>query len=93
MFILGLSALEHDPAAALLDGQGVVVAAIEEGKLGALARSAGFLAVRSGFAWITRESVGMTSSESQSRATPVALGCGKHSFARLAPPSPISSAY
>ena len=33
MFILGLSATEHDTAAALIDGQGLVVAAIEEGKL------------------------------------------------------------
>lgn len=34
MYILGVSATEHDTAAALLDGQGRVVAAIEEGKLG-----------------------------------------------------------
>ena len=34
MYILGVSAMEHDTAAALIDGQGTVVAAIEEGKLG-----------------------------------------------------------
>ena len=34
MYILGLSAMGHDPAAALIDGQGAIVAAIEEGKLG-----------------------------------------------------------
>jgi carbamoyltransferase len=34
VYILGLSAMGHDPAAALIDHQGVVVAAIEEGKLG-----------------------------------------------------------
>ena len=34
MYILGLSAMGHDPAAALIDREGLVVAAIEEGKLG-----------------------------------------------------------
>ena len=36
MYILGLSAMGHDPAAALIDGhgQGTIIAAIEEGKLG-----------------------------------------------------------
>lgn len=58
MFILGLSATEHDPAAALIDGQGAIVAAIGEGKLGRSRTLAGipdaairFCLNRAGIGW------------------------------------------
>jgi carbamoyltransferase len=94
MFLLGLSATEHDPAAALVNGQGVVVAAIEQGKLGR-SRSLGgvpgaairFCLDRAGIGWGDIERVAIASQPGRSWARKAAFR------ARLAPLSPISSAY
>ncbi len=50
MPVLGLSALEHDSAAALLSEDGIV-AAIEESKLTRVASAGGFRALLSSSAW------------------------------------------
>ena len=94
MFLLGLSATEHDPAAALVNGRGVVVAAIEQGKLGR-SRSLGgvpgaairFCLDRAGIGWGDIERVAIASQPGRSWARKAAFR------ARLAPLSPISSAY
>jgi carbamoyltransferase len=94
MFLLGLSATEHDPAAALVDGHGVVVAAIEQGKLGR-SRSLGgipggairFCLDRAGIGWGDIERVAIASQPGRSWARKAAFR------ARLAPLSPVSSAY
>jgi carbamoyltransferase len=94
MFILGLSATEHDPAAALIDEQGAVVAAIEQGKLsrsrtlgGIPGRAIRFCLDRAGIGWHDIERVAIASQPGRS--------CVRKALfrARLAPLSPISSAY
>jgi len=94
MFILGLSATEHDPAAALIDGQGAVVAAIEQGKLGRSRMLGGipsaairFCLDRAGIGWGDIERVAIASQPGRSWVRKVLFR------ARLAPLSPISSAY
>jgi carbamoyltransferase len=92
--ILGISAMEHDPAAALINGEGVVVAAIEEGKLGRSRAIGGipraairFCLDQAGIDWPEINQV-------------VVAGRPGHAWlrkslfrARLSPLSPISSAY
>jgi len=94
MFILGLSATEHDPAAALVDGQGTVVAAIEQGKLGRSRTLGGlpsaairFCLERAGIGWRDIERVAIASRPGRSWLRKTLFR------ARLAPVSPISSAY
>jgi carbamoyltransferase len=94
MFILGLSATEHDPAAALLDGEGAVVAAIEEGKLGRSRMLGGipgaairFCLDRAGIGWRDIERVAIASQPGRSWMRKALFR------ARLAPLFPISSAY
>jgi carbamoyltransferase len=94
MYILGLSSMEHNPAAVLIDRQGVVVAAIEEEKLG---RSRGlggipraairFCLDRAGIGWCDIERVAVAGQPGRSWLRK-ALFRG-----RLALLSPISSAY
>jgi carbamoyltransferase len=94
MFILGLSATEHDTAAALIDGQGLVVAAIEEGKL-ARSRTLGgipgaairYCMERAGIGWGDIERVAVASQPGHSWRRKALFRT------RLAPLSPISSAY
>lgn len=94
VYILGLSAMGHDPAAVLIDDQGAVVAAIEEGKLGrtrtfgGIPRSAiRFCLDRAKIRWQDVERVAVASNPN--------LAFARKAFfrARLAPLSPISSAY
>ena len=94
MYILGLSTSEHDPAAALIDGQGVVVAAIEEGKLGRSRMLGGiprtairFCLDRAGIGWGDVDRVSVATQPGRSWASKALFR------ARLAPLSPISSAY
>jgi carbamoyltransferase len=94
MFILGLSATEHDPAAALINEQGAVVAAIEQGKLGRSrmlggipGRAIRFCLERAGIGWQDIERVAIASQPGRSWARKALFR------ARLAPLSPISSAY
>lgn len=94
MFILGLSATEHDPAAALIDGQGAVVAAIEEGKLGRSRMLGGipgaairFCLDRARIGWRDIERVAIASQPGRAWVRKALFR------ARLAPLSPISSAY
>jgi carbamoyltransferase len=94
MYILGLSTSEHDPAAALIDGQGVVVAAIEEGKLGRSRMLGGIPRTAIRFC-LDRAAIGWGDVDRVSVATqPGRSWASKALFrARLAPLSPISSAY
>lgn len=93
MHILGLSAMGHDPAAAIVGEQGVI-AAIEEGKL-TRARSAEgipraairFCMDRAGLSWRDVDRVAVASRPRHASYRKVALR------ARLAPLSPISSGY
>ncbi len=94
VYILGLSAMGHDPAAALIDDQGAVVAAIEEGKLGrtrsfgGIPRSAiRFCLDRAKIRWQDVERVAVASNPN--------LAFARRAFfrTRLAPLAPISSAY
>src|SRR5260221_2205526 len=94
VYILGLSAMGHDPAAALIDDQGEVVAAIEEGKLGrtrsfgGIPRSAiRFCLDRAKIRWQDIERVAVASNPN--------LAFVRRAFfrTRLAPFAPISSAY
>jgi carbamoyltransferase len=94
MYILGLSTTEHDPAAALIDERGAVVAAIEEGKLG---RSRGLggiprAAIRFCF---DRAGIGWRDVKRVAIATQPGRSWMRKAFfrVRLAPFSPISSAY
>jgi carbamoyltransferase len=94
MYILGLSTSEHDPAAALIDGQGVVVAAIEEGKLGRSRMLGGiprtairFCLDRAGIGWGDVDRVSVATQPGRSWARKALFR------ARLAPLSTISSAY
>jgi len=94
MFILGLSATEHDSAAALIDGQGAVVAAIEQGKLGRSRVLGGipgsairFCLDRTGIGWRDIERVAIAIQPGRSWARKALFR------ARLAPLSPVSSAY
>jgi carbamoyltransferase len=94
VYKLGLSAMGHDPAAALIDGQGTVVAAIEEGKLG---RSRGLEGIpraairfcfnRAGIDWRDVDQVAIASEPGRALMRKALFR------ARLAPVSPISSAY
>jgi len=94
VYILGLSAMGHDPAAALIDGQGAIVAAIEEGKLGRTRSFGGiprgairFCLERAKIRWLDIERVAIASQ-------PSGAFFRKALFrARLAPFAPISSAY
>jgi carbamoyltransferase len=94
MYILGLSIAEHESAAALIDNQGTVVAAIEEGKLGRSRMVGGipraairFCLDRAGIGWGDVQQVAIASQPGRS--------CVRKALfrARLAPISPISSAY
>jgi len=94
MYTLGLSAGEHDPAAALIDERGAVVAAIEEGKLrrsrmlGGIPRAAiRFCLDRAGIGWRDIERVAIASQPGRSCVRKVLFRT------RLAPFSPTSSAY
>src|SRR5258708_2654591 len=94
VYILGLSAMGHDPAAALIDSQGAIVAAIEEGKLGRTRSFGGiprgvihFCLERAKIRWQDIERVAVASE-------PIRAFFRKALFrARLAPLAPISSAY
>ncbi|MGB0036277.1 MAG: carbamoyltransferase N-terminal domain-containing protein, partial [Candidatus Acidiferrales bacterium] len=93
MYILGLSAFGHDPAAALVGEQGVV-AAIEEGKL-ARSRSFGgipreairFCLDRAGIDWRDLDSVAIAGRIGRAWMRKALFR------ARLAPLSPVSSGY
>ncbi len=94
MYILGLSAMGHDPAAALIDGQGVIVAAIEEGKLGRTRSFGGipraairFCLDRAKIRWQDIERVAVASEPNRAFLRKALFR------ARLAPLAPISSAY
>ncbi len=94
MYILGLSAMRYNPAAALIDGQGVVVAAIEEAKLGRSRLLGGipraairFCLDRAGIGWSDIEQVAIASQPGHTWARKALLRT------RLAPLYPISSAY
>jgi carbamoyltransferase len=94
VYILGLSALGHDPAAALIDRQGLVVAAIEEGKLG---RSRAIGGIPRAAIRFCLERAKISSEDIEQVAVASHPG---HSFLRkalfrlrLAPLAPISSAY
>lgn len=93
MFILGLSAMEHDPAAALISESGVV-AAIEEGKLERTRSVAGipraaiaFCLGRAGISWHELDRIVVASRPTRAW-TRQAI-----SRARLAPLAPLSSGY
>src|ERR1700723_4728382 len=73
MYILGISAMSHDSAAALLDDSGIVVAAIEEGKLartrtiGGIPRAAiQFCLERAGITWRDVQHIAVASQPSES---------------------------
>lgn len=94
MYILGISAMEHDTAAALIDGQGKVVAAIEEGKLGRARARGGiprfairYCLDRAGIGWQEIEKVAVACQPSRSFLRKAAFRT------RLAPLAPISSGY
>src|ERR1700730_8524106 len=86
--------MEHDPAAALINGEGVVVAAIEEGKLGRSRAIGGipraairFCLDHAGIDWSEIKQVVVAGRPGQAWLR-------KSLFrARLSPLSPISSAY
>lgn len=93
MYILGLSSMEHDPAAALLNERGIV-AAIEEGKLARSRRAEGIprLAIqhclnRAGIDWRAIDRIAIASRP--------AIAWRRQTLfrARLAPLSPLSSGY
>ena len=93
MYVLGLSAMEHDPAVALVGEQGVV-AAIEEGKLtraraveGIPRAAIRFCIARVGVEWRDIDRVAIASRPRCASRRKVALR------ARLALVSPISSGY
>jgi carbamoyltransferase len=93
MYILGISAMSHDSAAALLDDSGII-AAIEEGKLartrmiGGIPRAAiQFCFERAGIAWRDVAHIGVASKP------PRAFGRQAGFRVRLAPRNPISSGY
>src|SRR3984957_6838147 len=95
MYILGISAMSHDSAAALLDDSGIVVAAIEEGKLartrtiGGIPRAAiQFCLERAGITWndvahiaVARQQSGPFSQ--QTRQAPGRRGPESHDVAAL----------
>jgi carbamoyltransferase len=94
MFILGLSTTEHDSAACLIDERGLVIAAIEEGKLARSRRLGGipgaairFCMDRAGICWCDIERVGVASEPGRSWMRKAFFRT------RLAPLSPVSSAY
>ena len=94
MYILGLSAMGHDPAAALINGQGAIVAAIEEGKLGRTRSFGGIprAAIRfclegAKIRWQDVEQVAVASEPNRAFLRKALFR------ARLAPLSPVSSAY
>jgi len=94
VYTLGLSAMGHDPAAALIDGQGVIVAAIEEGKLertrsfGGIPRAAiRFCLERAKIRWQDIERVAVASEPNHAFLRKALFR------ARLAPFAPVSSAY
>jgi carbamoyltransferase len=93
MFLLGLSAMGHDPAAALLQ-DGKVVAAIEEGKLARTRTLEGipraaihYCMSRAGIDWRDIERVAVASCP--------ARACSRQTFfrAKYLPLAPISTAY
>jgi len=93
MHILGLSAMGHDPAAALIDEHGVV-AAIEESKLERARSTAGipraairFCLDRAGIGWRDLERVAVASRPPSASFRKTALRL------RLAPRAPLSSGY
>jgi carbamoyltransferase len=93
MYVLGLSAMGHDPAAALVGEQGVV-AAIEEGKLtrersveGIPRAAIRFCMERAGVEWRDIDRIAIASRPKHACRRRIALR------ARLAPFSPISSSY
>src|SRR5258708_12258309 len=84
----------HDPAAALIDGQGAIVAAIEEGKLGRTRSFGGiprgairFCLERAKIRWQDIERVAVASEPNRAFIRKALFR------ARLAPLAPISSAY
>jgi len=94
MYILGISAMRHNPSAALIDRQGVVVAAIEEAKLGrshllgGIPRAAiRFCLERAGIGWSDIEQVAIASQPGHTWVRKALFRT------RLAPLYPISSAY
>jgi carbamoyltransferase len=94
VYILGLSAMGHDPAAVLIDGQGAIVAAIEEGKLGRTRSFGGiprgairFCLERAKIRWQNIERVAVASEPNRAFIRKALFR------ARLAPLAPISSAY
>jgi carbamoyltransferase len=93
MYVLGLSAMGHDPAAALVGEQGIV-AAFEEGKLtraraveGIPRAAIRFCMDRAGVTWRDIDRIAVASRPKRASRRRVALR------ARLAPLSPISSGY
>jgi len=94
VYILGLSAMGHDPAAALIDRQGLVIAAIEEGKLGR-SRSIGGIPRAAIRFCLERAKIGSEDIEQVAVASnPSRSFLRKALFRlRLAPLAPISSAY
>jgi carbamoyltransferase len=94
VYILGLSAMGHDPAAALIDSQGLVVGAIEEGKLG---RSRAIGGIPRAAIRFCLERAKISSEDIEQVAV---ASHPSHAFLRkalfrlgLAPLAPISSAY
>lgn len=93
MYLLGISAMGHDPAAALLH-DGKVVAAIEEGKL---ARTRTFEGIpRTAIQYcMSRAGIGWRDIERIAVASRPARACSRQTIsrARYLPLAPISSAY
>ena len=93
MYILGISAMEHDPAAALVGEHGVI-AAMEEGKLARMRSFEGipraaiqFCLHQAGIGWAQVHRIAIASRPAQGWSRQTLLR------ARLAPLAPISSSY
>jgi carbamoyltransferase len=93
MFLLGISAMEHDPAAALLH-DGKIVAAIEEGKLARTRTLEGIPRAAIQYC-LSRAGIGWRDVERVAVATRPARACLRQSFfrAKYLPLAPVSSAY
>jgi len=93
MFLLGISAMEHDPAAALLH-DGRIVAAIEEGKLARTRTLDGIPRAAIQYC-LSRAGIGWREIERIAVATCPARACSRQAFfhGKYLAVAPISSAY
>src|SRR5271157_3514843 len=93
MFLLGISAMEHDPAAVLLH-DGKIVAAIEEGKLARTRTFEGIPRVAIQYC-LSRAGIGWRDIERVAVASRPAHACFRQSLfhAKYLPLAPLSSVY